>query len=202
MSCAPVTSLLIVLSGPSGVGKDAVIRQLKAQNFPLHYTVTYTTRPPRLDEIHGQHYYFVSPEQFDRMIAAGEFLEWATVHGKHRYGTPREQVRQAIAQGHDVLLKVDTQGGATIKRKVPDTVLIFLKAGSLEELRERLERRASEPTPDLERRSEHAPLEIRQSEGYDHVVVNYEGRLHETVEEVKRIIQNEKRRTQPRCLQI
>ncbi len=201
MTPPPADSLLIVLSGPSGVGKDAVIRALQAQRFPLHYAVTCTTRPPRPGEVDGRDYFFLTDEEFDRMIAADGLLEWAPVHGK-RYGTPREQVREAIAAGKDVLLKVETQGAATIKRKVPETLLIFLEPPSMDDLSERLKRRATEDRADLALRTQEASEQLRESAKYDYVVINHEGRLDEAVEQIKRIIIEEKRRARPRCLEI
>lgn len=189
--------LLFVLSGPSGVGKDALIAALKAQGFPLHYTVTVTTRPRRPAEADGVDYHFVAPAAFDELRAAGELLEWAEVHG-HLYGTPRAQVRAALAAGKNVLLKIDVQGAASVRRLVPDAVLIFLAPPSLEALRAQMAQRGTESPEELARRLRDAAAELEQIASYDYLVVNRTGRLAEAVEQVKAIIIAESCRIAPR----
>src|SRR5581483_3578325 len=125
--------LLFILSGPSGVGKDAAIKRLKAKGFPMHYAVTATTRTIRPGEIAGDDYIFLTAEEFERMLRDDEFLEYADVYGK-QYGTPKAQVLDPLAAGQDVLLKIDTQGADTIKDKLPHAVRIFLAPPNFEEL--------------------------------------------------------------------
>ena len=139
------TSLLVVLSGPSGVGKDAVLSRMREGAVPYHFTVTATTRAQRPGERDGVDYIFLTSDQFDRMVEQDGFLEWAHVYG-NRYGVPKDQVRKALEQGKDVLLKADVQGAATLKRLAPEAVFIFLVAPSLEELERRLRDRKTEST--------------------------------------------------------
>jgi len=189
--------ILFVLSGPSGVGKDTVIARLKERGLPIHYCVTVTTRAMRQGEVHGVNYFFVSPEEFERMRSSGELLESALVHG-YCYGTPRAQVRDVLASGRDVVLKVDVQGAATVKRKVPDAVFIFLAPESFAELKERLQARGTESTADLSVRLKNARQELADLPQYDYVVVNYHDRLDETVDKVSAIITAEHCRVRPR----
>jgi len=142
------TPLVVVISGPSGAGKDAVIKRMKQMGVPFHFVVTATTRPPRPGEVHGRDYLFVSLEAFAEMIEKGELLEYAVVYGDYK-GIPKQQVRDALASGKDVILRVDVQGAATIRRIMPDAVFIFLTAESEEELVRRLVARKSEPPEKL-----------------------------------------------------
>jgi len=191
------TGLLFVLSGPSGVGKDAVMDRLREQGFPLKFAVTATTRNPREGEVHGVDYYFVSETEFDQMIARDELLEWAVVHG-HRYGVPREQVRRAVQSGNDILMRVDVQGAATIKAKVPGAVLIFLAPPSMESLIKRLSRRGTETPEELALRIANAAEEMKRLAEFDYLVVNPDDGLDEAVEKVKAIIVAEKCRVHRR----
>ncbi len=193
--------LLVVISGPSGVGKDAVLRRMRERGYPFHFVVTATTRPRRLGETHGVDYLFISEEEYDRLLAAGEFLEHATVYG-YRYGVPRQQIREAWARGQDVLMRVDVQGAATIKKLVPEAVFIFLVASSLEELMQRLKDRATERGEDLERRMATARAEMECLHEFDYVVVNSNDRLDEAVERIMAIIQAEKCRVRPRKITL
>ena len=141
---------LIVLSGPSGVGKDTVLRELRRADPRLRYSVSYTTRQPRSGEIDGESYSFVDEATFRAMAEANEFLEWANVHG-HLYGTSRQLVQDAIDRGEDIVLKIDVQGGTYVRRRVSgETIFIFLEPPSAEELRRRLTERATESAEDLE----------------------------------------------------
>jgi guanylate kinase len=194
-------SLLFVLSGPSGVGKDTVITALKQQNIPLHFTVTLTTRIKRPDEIEGINYHFVSLSQFEELQHRGALLEWAIVHG-NCYGTPLDQVREALLGGKDVLLKIDVQGAAKVKEQVPDAVFIFLAPPSLEALTPRLVNRGTESPQERTRRLRDAVEEVRQWAAYDYVVVNQEGRVDEAVERIKSIIVAEKCRAHPRHIAL
>ena len=193
----PRRSLLFVLSGPSGVGKDALINALKAEDYPLHYTVTVTTRPPRPGEVHGVSYHFATPAEFAHLREAGELLEWANVHG-YEYGTPARQVRKALESGWDTLLKIDVQGAAQVKARVPQGVFIFLGPPSMDELIARLARRGTEAAGYLDRKIRDTYVEMAAVSGYDYVVINREGRLAEAVAQVKAIIEAERLRVRPR----
>jgi guanylate kinase len=193
--------LLIVISGPSGVGKDIAIRHLQKQGYPFYFVVTATSRPQRLGEVEGRDYLFVTKEQFERMIAGGELLEHAVVYGDYK-GIPRCHVRQALASGLDVIMRVDVQGAATIKRLVPDAVFIFLAAASEQELIQRLGSRSTEPPEKLKERIETARREMEQVDQFDYVVVNRDSRLDETVRQLLAIIQAERCRVRPRRLEI
>ncbi len=185
--------LLVVISGPSGVGKDALLAALKARGRPYHFAITATTRPRRGDEMDGRDYYFVTPDRFEEMAAGGELLEHALVYG-HRYGVPKAPVREALASGRDVLLRTDVQGAATIKGAVPQAVTIFLAPASLSELEERLRRRATDSEDTLRLRLGVARREMDAAGHFDHVVVNAEGRLEEAADRVERIIATERQR--------
>jgi guanylate kinase len=193
--------LLVVISGPSGVGKDALLACLKARGGNYHVAVTATTRPRRPQEVDGRHQHFLTPQRFEAMLAAGEFLENALVYG-YRYGVPKSEVRDALARGQDVLVRTDVQGAATIKGAVPQAVTIFLapsspSAGSgqaLAELEERLRRRGLDSEEQLRLRLAKARLELDAAGHFDHVVVNAEGKLDEAVAQVERIIAAEKAR--------
>ncbi|MBI3954047.1 MAG: guanylate kinase [Chloroflexi bacterium] len=191
---APLASpLLVVLSGPSGVGKDAALKRMDEMGCPLTTVVTATTRPQRPGEVHARDYLFLSPQEFDRLLEQGEFLEHATVYG-HRYGVPKQQVREALARGEDVLIKADVQGAATIRSLVPQAVLIFLAAPSLEELAVRLRQRKTESEDELGRRLRTAERELEQQPRFDYVVVNHNDRLDEAVSRIQAIVEEEKRR--------
>jgi guanylate kinase len=165
---------LIVLSGPSGVGKDTVLRSLFDLDPHLRYSVSYTTRAPRPGEVDGVSYSFVDPATFTRMVEAGEFLEWARVHG-NLYGTSLRRVREHLGRGEDVVLKIDVQGAAQLRGRVGgEAVFIFLLPPSLEELRERLRARDSESGESLAQRDADAVRELAEAERYDHRVVNDE----------------------------
>lgn len=162
---------LIVISGPSGVGKDTVLQALFQLDPRLRYSVSYTTRPPRPGEVDGVSYSFVDEPTFRRMIEAGEFLEWAVVHG-NLYGTSLPRVRGCLDRGEDVVLKIDVQGAAQLRGRVPEAIFIFLLPPSLEVLRERLRARDSETDESLARREQDALNELAEAARYDHRVVN------------------------------
>lgn len=185
--------LLIVISGPSGVGKDSVIQRMKERNLPFHFVVTATTRPPRPNERHGVDYFFVSREEFARMIEQGELLEYALVYNDYK-GIPKAQVREALASGKDVVMRVDVQGAATVRRLCPEAVLIFLTTETEEELVQRLQRRKTESDEDLKLRIAMARKELERLPEFDYVVVNHEGRLDETVDTILAIIHAEHHR--------
>ena len=187
---APV---LLVISGPSGVGKDAVIAGLRHALPSAHFATTATTRPPRPGEREGIDYRFLTDEQYDRLIAEDGFLERASVYS-HRYGVPKNEVRDALRKGQDVIVRVDVQGAATIKRLIPEAVLVFLAPESQAELERRLRDRSTDSGADLRLRIDTAAREMAQESAFDHVVVNAEGRLAETVSRIVSIIEVEKRR--------
>ena len=192
--------LLIVLSGPSGAGKDAILRSLKDSIPSLFHVATLTTRPRRPGEVEGEDYHFVSPEKFQE-LRESELLEWAEVYG-HLYGVPREPVRKALAEGKDVILRVDVQGAAHLKRIAPEGVFIFVVPASLEEVRHRLERRGTESAEEFKLRMEKAEREMESWPLFDYIVVNREGMMESAVAQVRAIIMAEKCRTKPRRLDL
>lgn len=191
---APGTRLVIV-SGPSGVGKDTVIAALRRRpgGEDFHYVVTCTTRPPRPYEEDGVHYRFLTHAQFQALRTDGELLEANLVHG-HWYGTPRAEVREALALGRDVILKIDVQGAAVVKASVPEALLIFLVPPSLEDLFGRLKRRATESADELDVRQRNAALELARQSDYDHVVVNETGAVDDVAARIDSIIRTERAR--------
>lgn len=165
---------LVVIAGPSGVGKGTVVRYI-LDNFPgFHLSVSATTRAPRPNEVEGQSYFFVSEEQFGQMVLSGQMLEWAQVHGKHSYGTPREPVEKALAEGLNVLLEIDIQGAFQVNEHKPEALLIFINPPSFEELRSRLDARGTESEQEKEVRLETARNELLQASRFDYTVVNDE----------------------------
>ena len=186
-------TMLVIVSGPSGVGKDTVISSLcLVPTEPQRYfVVTCTTRPRRDYEIDGIHYHFLDEEEFQRRLAAGGFLEANYVHG-HWYGTPRDQVRDAIAAGRDAILKIDVQGAAVVKQKVPEALLVFLVPPSLEDLFSRLQSRATESADELDIRQRNAALELARQDDYDHVVPNETGQVDRTAARIDEIIRAER----------
>jgi len=178
--------LLIVISGPSGVGKDTLIKRLLELDRNLRYSVSCTTRSPRPNEVDGGDYTFVSRERFQQLIDEGAFLEYATYNG-NLYGTVAERVERARADGHDIVLKIEVQGAEQIRKRVPDAILIFVVSPSVDELVRRQVKRNTETSQDMTARREIATKEMEYSSRYDHVVVNDE--LEHAVAEVLRIIQ-------------
>jgi guanylate kinase len=191
--------LLIVLSGPSGVGKDAVLARMKKQGCPFHYVVTATTRPKRAKEKNGVDYYFISPEEFQQMIDKGQLLEWACVYGNY-YGVPKEEISQALSKEKDVILKVDVQGAATLKKILPQAVFIFLTSPSTEELEKRLRQRRSESSDDLALRLEKAAEEIRSLPKFDYVITSHQDKLDDVISQIEAIVVAEKCKVKPRVV--
>lgn len=189
--------LLIVISGPSGVGKDTVVQALKERGLPFHFVVTATTRPPRPGEVNGRDYFFVSKEEFARMIEANELIEYAIVYNDYK-GIPKQQVRQALASGKDVIMRLDVQGAATVRRLAPEAVLIFLTTQSEEELVARLRKRQTDSAEDLSLRIATARQELKRAKEFDYVIVNRDGAIEETVDTVIAIIRAEHHRVHPR----
>jgi guanylate kinase len=198
----PVSSpLLVVISGPSGVGKDVTLKRMQEMGCRFHFVVTTTDRPRRPGEVDGVDYFFVSSAEFERMIEGDELLEHATVYGQHK-GVSRDQVRRALDSGQDVVMRLDVQGAATIRRLVPDAVLIFLTTESEQELMARLKARRTESGQALRTRLEIARQEMGCIDEFDYIVVNRDGRLDETVETIMAIITAEKCRVWQREIRL
>jgi guanylate kinase len=193
--------LLIVLSGLSGVGKDTVLAGIRESGLPLEISVSATTRPRRAAEKDGLDYHFVSPARFQEMIDNNLLLEWATVYG-NRYGIPREPVRRALRNGRDILVKIDVQGAATIKKIVPRALFVFLIPPSMEELEERLKQRRTESSADLELRLKTASDEMKKLSMFDYVVVNHLGEVDRAIADIIAIITAEKCRVKPREISL
>ena len=193
--------LLIVLSGPSGVGKDAVLARMKGLRCPFHYVVTATTRSRRAEEKDGVDYHFLSQEEFQHMIDGGQLLEWAKVYGNY-YGVPKDEVAQGLAKGMDVIVKVDVQGAATIKKLLPQAVFIFLMPPSMEELERRLRQRSSESGADLALRLMKAKEEMESLPMFDYVVTSRQDELKAVVGQIDAIVAAEKCRVKPRIVEL
>jgi guanylate kinase len=193
--------LLVVLSGPSGVGKDTVLNALKKSGHNFHFVVTANTRSKRPDETDGVDYIFVSKERFAEMIDNDELLEHAVVYGDYK-GIPKQQVRNALASGQDVLMRLDVQGAATVRRLVPEAVLIFLTAPTEQELVGRLKARKTEPLDQLQLRIATSRQEMKRVCEFDYVVVNHEGQVEAAVSDVLSIVHAEHRRTHQRVVNL
>ncbi len=193
--------LLIILSGPSGVGKDSVIRRMRELEHEFEFVVTATDRAPRPGEVHGIDYYFVSTSEFKRMIAADELFEYAQVYDQYK-GVPKLHVQKALACGLDVLMRLDVQGSATIRAKVPGAISIFLSPPSVDVLVSRLCRRSADSPEQLKHRLETALTEMACMREFDYVVVNHEGQLDATIKTIDAIIRAEKARTDRRRIII
>jgi guanylate kinase len=189
--------LLIVISGPSGVGKDTVLESMRRRRLPFHFVVTATSRPQRPGEVDGEDYFFVSREQFEAMIEHCELIEHALVYNQYK-GIPKQQVQDALASGQDVIMRIDVQGAATVRRLYPEALLIFLTTRSEEELVGRLKSRETETPESLRLRLTTARQEFEQLGLFDYLVVNADGQLDEAVDTISAIIQAEHHRTRPR----
>ena len=198
---AEKSPLFIVLSGPSGIGKDAILARMKESDYPLEYITTVTTRPRRAKERDNVDYHFISTESFQGMISGNELLEWANVYGNW-YGVPKGAVKQALDKGQDTIVKVDIQGAATIKKILPQAVFIFLMPASMEELALRLKQRQTESPSDLTLRTKTAEEEIKQLPLLDYIVVNKQDEIDLAVSEIKAIITAEKCRVAPRKITL
>jgi guanylate kinase len=194
---------LVIISGPSGVGKDTIIEALRARpgSPDYHYVVTCTTRCPRPGEVPDVSYRFLSDQEFHALREAGELLEANEVHGNW-YGTPRRAVAESLAAGHDVILKIDVQGAQAVKDRVPGALLVFIVPPSLEALFQRLRSRATESANELEIRQRNAAIELARQGDYDRVVVNETGEIERTAAEIEAIIAQEKRRNSDRQIRI
>mgnify|MGYP003320140466 FL=1 len=194
-------SLLVVLSGPSGVGKDAALAELRKLDRSWHFVVTATTRKIRSGEVHGTDYIFLDEPTFLEMKERDEFVESAQVYGNW-YGVPKSQITSALEQGKDVILKIDVQGAATVKKIAPNALFIFMVPGTFEELRERLSQRMTESTADIELRLKAAANELDQGKDFDRQIVNSKDNLGQAVAEIDAIIAEEKVRTGRSPIQI
>jgi guanylate kinase len=196
-------AMLVIISGPSGVGKDTIIDALRrrAHEPEYHYVVTCTTRAMRPGEVDGVDYHFLDRATFKAQREAGEFLEANKVHGNW-YGTPRSQVRESLAAGRDVILKIDVQGAQVVKEKIPGALLVFLIPPSLEDLFQRLRSRATETVDELELRQRNAAIELARQEDYDYVVTNETGQVERTAERIDEIIAEEHRRHPDRRVDV
>jgi len=165
---------LIVLAGPTAVGKGTVVKYILEHYPNVHLSVSATTRAPRPGEVEGESYYFLTHEQFDEMIAAGDMLEYAVVHGQNKYGTPKQPVVAALAAGRQVILEIDIQGARQVKKAWPEAKLVFIAPPSWEELVSRLKGRGTETAEEQARRLETAKLELSAQDEFDYVVINDE----------------------------
>jgi guanylate kinase len=193
--------LLIVISGPSGAGKDALLTRMKKSGYLLKYITTVTTRAQRAKERDNVNYHFVPTTKFQEMIKNNELLEWANVYGNW-YGVPRQPVKEALDSGQDVIVKVDIQGAATIKKILPEAIFIFVIPPSMEELVTRLKQRHTESPFDLALRIKTAEEEIKQLPLFDYIVVNKRDKIDQAVSEIKAIITAEKCRASPRKIAL
>ncbi|CAG0954209.1 guanylate kinase [Anaerolineales bacterium] len=193
--------LLIVISGPSGVGKDSVVQRMKERGFPFHFVVTATTRGRRENEVHGKDYWFVSKDEFARMIEENELIEYAIVYGDYK-GIPKTQVREALASGKDVVMRLDVQGAETVRKLAPEALLIFITCESEDELERRLRERKTESADSLALRIATARKELQRIEAFDYVVVNHDFQLDDTVNKVRAIIAAEHLRVHQRKVDL
>jgi len=191
LNTAPPRGTLFVVSSPSGGGKGTIIEHVLECVENLSYSVSYTTRAPRLKEVDGREYFFISRESFEDMVAAGEFLEWACVHG-NLYGTAKNQILAETAAGSDLILEVDVQGAASVRRLLMDSVSIFILPPSYEVLRERLLARGTDSPEELAVRLRNAPDELRQYSAFDYVIINDE--VERAVNQLASIIYAERAR--------
>jgi guanylate kinase len=208
IKAAPETTegrgILFVVSSPSGGGKGTLVQHVLKKVPNLSYSVSFTTRAPRNGEVDGREYFFVTPEKFEQMVAANEFLEWAYVHGK-QYGTARQQVVREISQGRDIILEVDVQGAASVRELIPDSVSIFILPPSFAVLKRRLQARGTDSPEELDLRLRNAPAELKDYSAFEYLILNDEAdraaeqmtaivhaeraRLSRQKEQVKRVVE-------------
>lgn len=193
--------LMVVISGPSGVGKDAVLKSLQKRNLHLHFVVTMTSRAPRNGEVDGEDYFFVSRQEFEGLIEQDGFIEYANVYQDYK-GIPKDQIRDALDSNRDVILRVDVQGAQTLRKLYPEAVLIFLIPSNEGEWLDRLRNRKTETAESLELRLKTASDELQHLPYFDYVVVNAHDRLEETVNTIVSIIDAEHHRVEPRKITI
>ncbi|HKU68180.1 MAG TPA: guanylate kinase [Candidatus Baltobacteraceae bacterium] len=183
--------LLFVVSGPSGAGKDTLVDALREKLPRLRYSVSATTREPRPGEVHGEHYFFLNREEFERRRGAGGFLEWRE-YNDNFYGTPRDFVERTLTEGYDLIMKPEVNGALAIKRAFPAAVLIFLAPDRFSNLRTRLLARRTETTEEIARRLEIAHEEFKFVREFDYIVINAEARSDEAVRDLQAILQAER----------
>ncbi|CAG0955856.1 guanylate kinase [Anaerolineales bacterium] len=179
--------LLIVISGPSGVGKDSIVLRMRERGFPFHFVVTATTRAKREGEVHGRDYFFYTNNEFAWMIRDNELIEYAIVYNDYK-GIPKSQVREALASGQDVVMRLDAQGAKTVRKLAPEALLIFITCDSEDELEARLRKRKTETDAQLSLRIAAARKELQCIETFDYVIVNEDFHLDDTVDKVRAII--------------
>ncbi len=179
--------LLVVLSGPSGVGKDTVLQKMRELGLPMHYALTATTRNRRPGEMDGYHYYFLTEEEFEKKKEQNEFLEHACVYG-YWYGSLKAPIREALERNQDVILKIDVQGARSVRKEAPDALFIFLAPPSIEWLRHHLRARKTETPEKLREREQAAIVEMDARDEFDHVVVNRDGDVEGVVREIEDLI--------------
>lgn len=196
-----INPLLVVISGPSGVGKDTVVQRMKERQVPFHFVVTATNRERRPDEVDGVDYGFVSTAEFARMIEENELLEYAIVYGDYK-GVPKQQVRDAFESGKDVVMRLDVQGAGTIRHLAPEAVLIFLVADSEEEMVERLKARKTDTEDSIKLRVATARQELKRLQEFDYCVVNPQNDVDAAVDAILAIIQAEHARVQQRAVDL
>ena len=193
--------LLIVISGPSGVGKDTIIQRMKERDLQFQFVITATTRTPRPNEVHGRDYFFYSPAEFTQMIEKGELLEYALVYNDYK-GIPKAQVRDALASGNDVVMRLDVQGAETIRQLCSDALMIFLSPQDEDEMISRLQERKTETPDGLKVRITTAKQEMMHINSFDYVVINRELHLEETVDTIISIIIAEHHRVKQRVVTL
>ncbi|MDQ3004849.1 MAG: guanylate kinase [Chloroflexota bacterium] len=193
--------LLIVISGPSGAGKDTVMQRMKERGLPFHFVVTATTRPKRMNEEHGKDYLFISSEEFARMIDEDELIEHAIVYGDYK-GIPKQQVREALASGMDVVMRLDVQGAETVRKLAPEALMIFITTESEAALVHRLETRRTETADSMAIRIATARKELNRVDAFDYVIVNRNFHLDESVDIIRAIIDAEHHRVKPRKVSL
>ncbi len=193
--------LLIVISGPSGVGKDSVLLRMKERQLPFYFVVTATTRRRRANEVEGEDYFFVTHDEFARMIEQDDLLEYAYVYNDYK-GIPKAQIRQALASGKDVVMRLDVQGSATIRKLYQEALLIFLTTQDEQELVNRLRTRSTESPDELNLRIAMARKELKRIHDFDYILVNRDCRLDETVDNILGIIRAEHQRVHPRKVNL
>ena len=197
----PPNPLLIVISGPSGVGKDSVLEEMKSRGLPFHFVITATTRDPRPEEVDGGDYFFLSEDDFAKMIDEGELLEYAVVYQDYK-GIPKSQVRTALNSGKNVIMRIDVQGAETVRKLAKDALLIFLLPHSEEELINRLKKRNTETKDSLKLRIATTRQEFNKIDMFDYIVINKDDHLSDTVDVIEAIIKAEQQRVHQRKVDL
>jgi guanylate kinase len=197
----PPNPLLIVISGPSGVGKDSVLEEMKSRGLPFHFVITATTRSPRPEETDGADYFFLSQDEFARMIDEGELLEYAVVYQDYK-GIPKSQVRKALASGKNVIMRIDVQGAETVRKLAKDALMIFLTPQNEEELINRLKNRNTEDNESLKLRIATTRQEYNKIDLFDYIVVNKDEQLAGAVDMIEAIIKAEQQRVHQRVVEL